>query len=152
MVKKISIALFVLALLITGLFSLKKLNYYEKSMMVFSFKSSGFPAEFRGGRLGPEGGRHLRLNRGFSENDTLSNRKIEEGFVARGNNPSEQGFRGPHQEGRERHGEGKLFNLNNVIFYLAVFAFFTAITIYIEKGCRLAYSKISKEAQSPDRY
>jgi hypothetical protein len=151
MVKKISVALLVSAILITGFFSFKKLNFYEKSIMVFRLKSSGFPTELRGGRDGSQSGEHLRINQRFSENDTLRSRRGEQGFVTHGNN-SQEGFRGQGQERRGSHGNGKLLNLNNVIFYLAIFAFFTAISIYAEKACRLAYRKLSKEAQSPDRY
>jgi hypothetical protein len=50
MVKKISIILFVLAILVTGYLSFKKLNYWDRSVMIFKYDSSQPLNRGRGGR------------------------------------------------------------------------------------------------------
>lgn len=50
MVKRISILLLVAVVLITGYFSFRKLNYWERSVMIFKMNSSSQSFQGRGGR------------------------------------------------------------------------------------------------------
>jgi hypothetical protein len=152
MVRQISGLIIVTAIIVTGFISLGKLNYYEKSMMVFKVKSSGFPGEFGGGRRSFEGRGPMPLNRNSGETDTLRRNMGNHRFAQGGGNSPGSGFRGQGANGGRGHVEGKLFNLKNVSLYLSVFALFTVITVYFERGCRLVSKKMSREAQSPDHY
>jgi hypothetical protein len=51
MVKKTGIILFVLAILVTGYLSFKKLNYWDRSVMIFKYDSSQPFNRGRGGRV-----------------------------------------------------------------------------------------------------
>jgi len=53
------------------------------------------------------------------------------------NIPSDAGFRTRDGRGRGEFRGGKNINLKNVLWYLAVFASFTVVAIYIDKGLRL---------------
>jgi hypothetical protein len=59
---------------------------------------------------------------------------------------SARGEFGDRRRGGERNGgrdfrRGSTVNLNLVIYYLAVFAFFTLLAVYIEKFYRLIFRK-----------
>jgi hypothetical protein len=157
MVKKISILLLVAAILITGFISLKKLNYIDRSAMVFRVESSAFPNQARGERQAT-GDRPAR--QGFEE------RGVRPGFEGRGRNFSERGsvrrdslrsdrqipdrfgndsisrIRGSFDGGFRREDDGnergsrsgKSINLSNVLYFLSVFAAFTVIAIYVDKA------------------
>jgi hypothetical protein len=123
MVKKISILLLVAAILITGFISLKKLNYIDRSAMVFRVESSAFPNQARGERQ-TTGDRPVR--QGFEERD------VRPGFEGRGRNFS--GFR-RRDDGNETGSRGgKSISLMNVMYFLSVFAAFTVIAIYVDKA------------------
>jgi hypothetical protein len=165
MVKKISILIIVAAVLVTGFISLKKLNYWERTVLIFKFKSSGQSFEGRGGRgLGgfesregferrPGAGegtfRRDRMNipdsmrvriegRGERFEGRMRNRPERPGSATRDTIFSGRGsFNGRVRDmdgpgGRDFRGRNSI-NLNNVIYFLAVFAFFTVIAIYLEK-------------------
>jgi hypothetical protein len=165
MVKKISILVIVAAVLITGFISLKRLNYWEKTVFIFKLNSSGQSFEGRGGR-GPGGFdsregferrpgqgegtfRRERMNipdsirvrtedGGARFEGRLRNRPGRQGVATRDTTYSGRGsFNGRMRDmdgpgGRDFRGRNSI-NLNNVIYFLAVFAFFTVITIYLEK-------------------
>lgn len=50
MLKKISVVIIVAAILVAGYVSLKKLNYWEKSVLIFKLNAPGQTFEGRGGR------------------------------------------------------------------------------------------------------
>jgi hypothetical protein len=157
MVKKISILLFTAVILITGFISLKKLNYIERSVMIFKIDSSAFPDgargdrravgtrlerqgfEDRGGRPPFEGRGRNFSERGSAKRDsTMSGRQIPERFendsISKIRGTVDGGFR-RHEEGNERGGRGgKSISLINVLYFLSVFAAFTVIAVYVDKA------------------
>jgi len=183
MVKKIFIILFVLAILVTGYLSFKKLNYWDRSVMIFKYDSSqpfnrgrggrGFGEferregatrpEFREGIQRPEGisipdsmrqrmgGRGQRnINRTRPENDSLnvtrSDRNPE--FSERGGFPG--GTRGQDRNGGRDSRRGSTVNLNMVLYYMGVFALFTLLTVYFEKGYRLVFKQKKLTQENSD--
>jgi hypothetical protein len=157
MVKKISILLISVVILITGFISLKKLNYIDRSIMVFKIDSSTFPAEARGERQ--EGGaRPVRQGfegrsgrpafegkgRNFPERGSVKRDSMTSGrpIPGRFENDSISIIRGAvdggfrrHEEGNDRGGRGgKSISLINVLYFLSVFAAFTVIAIYVDKA------------------
>jgi hypothetical protein len=184
MVKKISILLLVALVLITGYISFRKLNYWNRSVMIFkmnsteqSFQGSGRRGfgEFEGRESGagrpvfregmqrpegrnmpdslrrrPEGRGQRNFNRMRGGPDSLNSSRImrDSTFSARGE------FAGrirdlDRNEGRDFR-RGKAVNLNLVIYYLAVFALFTLIMVYLEKGYRLIFRKKNKIQEKSD--
>jgi hypothetical protein len=184
MVKKISILLLVAVVLTTGYISFRKLNYWDRSVMIFKFNSSeqslrgrggrgfgefegresgGRRPEFREGMQRPEGrnipdslrrgsvGRGQRnFNRIRSGTDSLAaGRQVRDAtFSARGDF-GERVRGGDINQGRDFR-RGKAVNLNLVIYYLAVFALFTLIMVYLEKGYRLIFKKKNKIQENSD--
>lgn len=184
MVKKISIIILVALVLITGYLSLRKLNYWNRSVMVFKINSSEQSFQGRGGRgFGEFEGRETGVGRPeFREGmqrpgrmnmpDSLRRRSDGRGqrnfnrmrsgpdslatgrplrdttFSARGDF-GERMRGGVPNRGRDFR-QGKAVNLNLVIYYLAVFALFTLIMIYLEKGYRLVFKKGNKFQENSD--
>jgi hypothetical protein len=184
MVKKISILILVAVVLATGYLSLRKLNYWNRSVMVFKINSSEQSFQGRGGRgFGEFEGRETGAGRPeFREGmqrpgrmnmpDSLRRRSDGRGqrnfnrmrsgadslatgrpardttFLARGD------FGGRMREGDINRGrdfrQSKAVNLNLVIYYLAVFALFTLIMVYLEKGYRLIFKKKTKLQENSD--
>lgn len=136
MVKKICIIIFSIAVMITGAFAFHKLNYWEKSVSIFNNKTFERHSENRG--RGSDRGRADFERRGSRED----------------RNTGEYGARREHGhngEGRDRSGYGRgesqrgnKVRLRNVLWFLAVFASFTAGTIYVDK----AHIKILKSKSS----
>jgi hypothetical protein len=164
MVKKISIVVFVITVLAAGYFSLKKLNYLERSAAIFKFDSSSQSFEGRGGRgrdmypgsrerLPQEGrisipdslrGRRNLRSPGGSGADSFRPQNSDFTRMRRdtiNNAGNDFGGRNRRPEGFGGHGDrrGKTINLNMVAYYLGVFALFTLIVVYIEKGYRLIF-------------
>jgi hypothetical protein len=184
MVKRISIILLVSAILITGYISFRKLNYWERSVMIFKYDFSaqsfggrggrgfrefeGFPGENRRPELregterpGVTGipdslrrridGRGQRnFNRIRPGSDSLSVSRIgrDQGFTGRGNIAGN--FRGRDGNTGRDFRRGKAVNLNMVIYYLGVFALFTVIMVYIEKGYNLLIKKKKLSQEESD--
>jgi hypothetical protein len=184
MVKRISILLLVALVLITGYISFRKLNYWDRSVMIFKMDSSqqsfqgrggrgsgefegrepgGRRPEFREGMQRPEGrnipdslrrrsdGRGQRnFNRMRSGTDSLAtgSQLRDTTFSARGD-IGERMRGGDINRGRDFR-RGKAVNLNLVIYYLAVFALFTLIMVYLEKGYRLIFKKKNKFQENSD--
>jgi hypothetical protein len=180
MVRKIIIALFVLVVLVTGYLSFKKLNYWDRSVMIFKDGSSQQFNRGRGGRgfgefEGREGTPRPEFREGMqrpgdinmpdSIRQSMSGRgqrnfnRLRPGsdslnIARRERNPevSERGgFTGASGGGNRNGGRdfrrGNTVNLNMVLYYLAVFALFTLIMVYAEKGYRMIIKqkKLTKE-------
>ena len=131
MVKIISILLLVAAILITGFISMKKLNYIDRSAMVFRVESSAFPNQARGER-------QITADRRVRRDNLTSGRQIpgrfENDSISRIRGSFDGGFR-RHDDGNERGIRGgKSINLNNVLYFLSVFVAFTVIAIYVDKA------------------
>lgn len=181
MIKKISIVLLVSAILVAGYFSLRKLNYWDRTVMIFKYDSSvqSFEGRGRRGFEGREGGIRLpelreglqrpagrdipdslrgrfegrgqrNFNRMRTGPDSLISSRMgrDTTFSARG----DFGGRIRGQDGNEGRDfrRGKTINLNLVIYYLAVFALFTLIMVYLEKAYRMIFRKKSKLQENSD--
>ena len=128
------------AILITGVIAFSKLSYWERSVRIFNL-SSDIPFERRIER-GPESGRR------YSEGDRFNRQERPgEGSVRPGMSELPDSIRARFEvrEGRSGHGmsnnEGrgrgefpgsKKINLRNVKWFLAVFASFTVVVIYVD--------------------
>lgn len=175
MVKRISIILVVIVVLITGYISLRKLNYWERSVMILKVNSSQQSFQGRGGRgfgdfeereggaRRPEFREGMQRPEGRNIPDTLSRRsdgrgqrnfnrmRIGTDSLATGRQVRDTTFSARGEFGERMRGgdinrgrdfrRGKAVNLNLVIYYLAVFALFTLIMVYLEKGYRLIFKK-----------
>lgn len=174
MVNKIFIMLFVLAILVTGYLSFKKLNYWNRSVMIFKYDSSqqfnrgrggrGFGEfegregatrpEFREGmqrpeginipdslrqRIGGRGQRNINRTRPVSDTLNITGGVRNPEFSERGGFPG--GIKGQERNGGRDFRRGSTVNLNMVLYYLGVFALFTVIIVYIEKGYRLIFKQ-----------
>jgi hypothetical protein len=174
MVKKIGIIVFVIAVVAVGYISLKKLNYLERSFAIFKLDSSSQVFEGRGGRgFGEQnGGGHAGMRSGLREGGERSGRinvpdsvrrnfqnydqrnigreanRRDTVFIGRG---EFNGRPGGH-EGFEGRGDrrGSTINLKMVGYYLAVFALFTLIVVYIEKGYRLIFKSKTLTQENSD--
>ncbi len=143
MIKKICITLFVLVILVTGYISFGKLNYWERSVMIFKYDSSQQFNRGRGGRgFGDFEGRGDReFSRARPGNDTsrVTREGRERSFSERGELPG--GLRGIDRRNGGDFRRGRAVNLNMVTSYLGVFALFTLIMVYLEKGYRLIFKQ-----------
>jgi hypothetical protein len=173
MVKKILVLIFVAAILITGYISLRKLNYWERSVAIFKLDSPPQGFEARGGRgFGEEeGGRTSGTRPGFRDGGRPDRMNIPDSVRKRFQQNGQRNFgresnrrdtvfmgrgdfngrmRGP--EGFEGRGDrrGGTINLTRVIYYLSVFALFAVIVVYIEKGYRLIFRKKNRFVENED--
>jgi hypothetical protein len=167
MVKKISYLLIAVAIVVAGYIAFNKLDYWERSVRIFSLNSSDQSFQGKTGRghnefdnrRDREGGDRFEKSEGFREGfekhemDELPDSIIagfgaEEGFEQPEMNEhrdSERMKRGSFEAGageRNRHGgdgfpEVKKINLSNTVWFLAVFALFTVISIYFDKAINL---------------
>ena len=184
MVKKISILILVAVVLTTGYLSFRKLNYWDRSVMIFNPNSTDLRFEGRMGRGqgGFEGRGEIRGREGFSRPEGSGEgferpqrREIPDSMRARfeagrggrgtrdgnipdslrrqfsqndrnlnGRFPAEGAFRNGEGHGRGEYPGGKKIRLTNVMWFLAVFAAFTVVAIYIDK----AYCLIRKRRQA----
>jgi hypothetical protein len=159
MVKKISYLIFAAAILTTGYFAFNRLHYWERSTGIFSFKSSDQPFH---GRMGGDqdqfnaGKNHQRMRElnipdsphqqsRLTEDELIEKNSLESGAVLkhqtglehRNKLESGNGFE-TGAERMNRHGGNDFpgdtkINLRNSIWFLAVFASFAILTIYIDK-------------------
>jgi len=174
MVKKIGVLVFVIAVIAAGYISLKKLNYLERSAAIFKLDSSSQAFEGRGGRgFGEQnGGRPAGMRPGFREGGERSGRmNVPDSIRRRFQNYDQRNagreftrrdtvFMGRGEfngrpgglEGFERRGDrrGNTINLKMVGYYLAVFALFTLIVVYIEKGYRLIFKSKTMTQENSD--
>ena len=133
MVKNISFLIISVAILITGIVGFNKLNYGDRSVLIFSF-SSDSPMEGR--TAGNHGGFEGRGESGGRDRfERPGRRELSDSLRARFETAqSEGGMRNGEGRGRGGFTGGKKINLRNVLWFLAVFASFTVLVIYIDKG------------------
>jgi hypothetical protein len=160
MVRKISFLILSVAILVTGVVAFSKLGYWERSVRIFSFSSNAPFNERMGGGPGARGeigerGRSDRRERPGGGFDRRETRELPDSLRQqfRQRNGERMG-RGTF-EGRMRNGEGrgrgefqggKKINILSVKWFLAVFASFTVIVIYIDKAfCLIRMRKVRKE-------
>jgi hypothetical protein len=151
MVRKISFLILSVAILVSGVIAAGKLGYWDRSVRIFSLSSS---TPFEGGK----GGRQLERGEFGDRGNFDRQRTAGEGPDRRETHelpdsirqkfqPPDRGrfeagsFNGGTRnggggEGGEFHG-GKKLSLINVLWFLAVFASFTVIAIYADKGLGL---------------
>jgi hypothetical protein len=140
MIRKISYARFALGLVAIGYVGLKKLNYWERSIWIFRTGETAMAFE-RGGRGGRSGGGGFERGMPGENRDAgRSGREIRpgarpggEGRIEHGNNQA-RNLRSYEGRGRDVFPGGEKIRLRTVGWYLAVFAAFTAITIYADKA------------------
>jgi hypothetical protein len=165
MTKKISFIILSVAIVVTGYFAFRNLNYWERSVRIFKMNSDqpfgrgreGF--EGRGGfdRQRVEGQRFdrnamrqipdsLRKRLSEAERERLAMREgtipdsIRQRFKAGDRRHGDRmSFEGGRGRGGDRSGGGEFRNgrnisLGTVGWFLAVFAAFTVITIYLDKA------------------
>lgn len=151
MVKKISYIVISVAILVTGYFAFSKLNYWERSVRIFKINNSDPSFE---GRMGRGPGRFERpVMRELSdrirarfesggERPMMRNRNIPDSLRQQfrrtdGEQIERRSFEGGIGRGDGRgRGEfpgGKRISLRNVVWFLAVFAAFAVISIYLDK-------------------
>jgi hypothetical protein len=156
MARKISMVILSLFILITGITGFVKLGYWNRSAGIFGYNQSGSFAG-RGGRGGEfrEGsGRRMDFHNGEGRvrnvhgqpgvSDTLTARmefRNRENYLRRDtvsqhaaggfSRSMPNGFGGRH--GREGFRGGEKVNLSSVSWFLAVFALFAVITIYLDQ-------------------
>jgi hypothetical protein len=144
MVKKISFLILSVAILVIGIIAFSKLSYWDRSVRIFSF-SSAAPFEGRMGR-GPGGGEFEGRERsGGREGRPIPEMRernipdsLRQQFGTRdgermGRGPFEGGIRNGESRGRGEFPGSKKINLRNVVWFLAVFASFTVVAIYLDK-------------------
>jgi hypothetical protein len=139
MIKRVSIIILVSVILITGYISMRKLNFWERSVAVFKMNSSGQLFGHRGGsspgefRDGPGTGRRPEFPDGRQRPDRMNiPDSLRTGNEGRGQR-FERIRNGNGYRGREGRG-GSPVSLTNVLYFLAVFAFFTTLVIYLDKA------------------
>ena len=156
MVKKISFLILSVAILVIGVIAFSKLGYWDRSVRIFKY-SSNAPSEGRMGR-GPEGRegfarpemrdlpdsirarfetREGRPGQGIRDRnipDSLRQQFGPRNGERTGRGPTEGGMRNGEGQGRGEFPGGKKMNIRNVKWFLAVFAAFTVIVIYIDKA------------------
>ena len=176
MTKKISFIILSVAIVVTGYFAFRNLNYWQRSVRIFKMNSDqpfgrsreGF--ERRGGfdRLSNEGERFDRnatrempdsLRKRFGEAERVRP-AIQEGtvpdsirqrFKSGERRPGDRmSFEGGRGRGGDRRGgngfrDGRNINLGTVGWFLAVFAAFTVITIYLDKAYYLVRKRKQKQ-------
>ena len=159
MIKKISLKIVALIIVISGIVAFNQLHYWERSVRIFSSNSEqsfgretdrrrggSERSEFRG-RTNESGDRFERPDfrnlpdsireRMISEGefpllpDSLNRRRSHEDRPDRSSFGGENNFRDRRHGGSRR---GQSINLGNVGLFLAVFALFTLITIYSDRA------------------
>lgn len=148
MARKISFIILSVAILIIGVIAFSKLSYWDRSIRIFNF-SSNVTFEGRMDR-GPESGRPYgeegRLNRQVRPGEGSARPEmrilpdsIRARFEVREGRP-EHGTSNNGDRARIEFPGSKKINLRNVKWFLALFASFTVVVIYVDK----LYSLIQK--------
>jgi hypothetical protein len=148
MVKKISFLILSVAILVFGIIAFSKLSYWDRSVRIFNY-SSNTPFEGRMGR--DRGGREFegRERPGVREGFVRPEMRelpdsIRARFETREGRPG-QGMRNGEGRGRGEFHGGKKINIRNVKWFLAVFASFTVIVIYIDRAICLIRKRKGKQ-------
>lgn len=177
MVKKISFSILALAILAAGIYAFTRTNYWERSIRIFSYdRNAAFNGREGRGQGEPEGrrmpGERREFNRpDFSQfpdsvrarfdpgrgrsgpdsgniPDSLRQLQADRNRQESGRPPFEGGFRDGGGRGRGEFPGGSDINLRNVKWFLAVFAMFTVMAIYLDKAISLIRRK-NKTAAGP---
>jgi len=177
MVRKISFSILALAILVAGIFAFTRTNYWERSIRIFSYDPkaafngreghrqggmegmrmpgesrdfnrpdfSQIPdsirARFETGRVRPQYGRG-------NIPDSLRRQSVDRNRMEGGSPPFEGGFRDGNGRGRGEFPGRNSINFRNVQWFLAVFAMFTVIAIYLDKAICLFRRKSKNTAGS----
>ena len=167
MVKKISFLILSVFILVVGVIAFNKLSYWDRSVRIFKY-SSDTPMEGRRGR-------GMEAREGFARpemrelpdsiRERFENREGRSGQGQRERNIPDSlrqqfrprngerlergsldgGIRNGDGRGRGEFPGGKKINIRNVKWFLAVFASFTVIAIYIDKAvCLIRKRKIKQ--------
>jgi hypothetical protein len=162
MIRKISLTILTVAILVTGVIAFRNLNYWQRSVMIFKLNSDqpftrdmgrgrgGFGEGERPVRPDGTGESHTRAERpdltdsvnirsGVERNIRMLPDSLRQSNRTEGFRREEGSFRGNNNHDRRDgnfHG-GRQINLGTVGWFLAVYALFTLITIGIEKILQL---------------
>ncbi|HOW09560.1 MAG TPA: hypothetical protein PLX08_07140 [Bacteroidales bacterium] len=179
MVKKISFSILALAILATGIYAFARTNYWERSVRIFSYDPEAglnaregharggiegrrIPGERSGSgrpdfsqlpdsvRARVEAARELPESGRVNFRDSLRRQSLGRTRIEGGRPPLEGGFRDGSGRGRGEFPAGKSINLRNVKWFLAVFAMFTVIAIYLDKAICLIRRK-NKNSDCPGK-
>lgn len=177
MVKKISFSILALAILAAGIYAFSRTNYWERSIRIFSYDSEAvFNGRDGRGQRGFEGRRMQGERRDFDRPDfsqlpdsvrakfeagggrpesgrgnipdSLRRQSVDRNRLEGVRPPFEGGFRDGGGRGRGEFPGGKSINFRNVQWFLAVFAMFTVIAIYLDKAICLIRRR-NKTAAGP---
>jgi hypothetical protein len=167
MIRKISLTVLSVAILVTGFIAFRNLNYWERSGMIFKLNSNqpftremgrgGFGERERSLRPDGSGDSFKRPERPdlpdsvVERYDAERNSRMRPDSIRHSNMTDdfrgERGsFRGNNNHNRREgnfHGRRQI-NLGTVGWFLAVFALFTLITIVVEKALQLIRFKKPK--------
>ena len=156
MAKQISFLILSVAILITGIIAFSKLSYYDRSTRILKYNSSTiFEGRMGRGPYGREG--HYRnevrdlSDRKRADFETTESRRgpgirgsnipdsLRQQFRTRdgermGRGSFEGGIRREEGRGRGEFTTGGKISIRNVKWFLAVFAAFTVIAIYLDKA------------------
>jgi|WetSurSiteA1Bulk_404760.scaffolds.fasta_scaffold74137_1 hypothetical protein len=168
MVRKISFLILSVALLVLGALAFNKLGYWDRSVRIFRFNSdasyTGKKAIGQGARREFAGSRthdlpdNLRRRFGAGEISPVSekwNKDVPDstrktiGQGIREQSETRHFEAGIRNEADHRGGElngTKKINLRNVLRFLSVFAFFTILALYLDKGATLIRKRNAKKA------
>jgi hypothetical protein len=163
MIRNISFLVLSIAIVVAGYIGVSKLQYLERSVRIFNVRSTVRHFDSRMGR-GLEGlNRHGRIEIPYGAGSEFEDNRIQPGLSERNRPDSlqhrfrrsesdrvEVALTGRRFDNGDRHGRdgfrnGKKINLGNVIWFLAVFASFTVIAIYLEKIICLIRISIRKQ-------
>jgi hypothetical protein len=151
MIRRISFLILSVAILVNGVIAFNKLNFWKKSVEIFSFDSNAvFGArmgnsseEGKGvgdrGKLNIQDGsvRQGRGKRNKNVADSLKKQLEPNESGKTDNQLFKVGVREREGRGRSEFTEGKKINLRIVLWFFAVFASFTVLVIYIDNGISL---------------
>lgn len=168
MAKRIGFLIISAAIIVIGIIAFNRLHYWERSVQIFAMNNGqafgrgfdwhrgDFNNSDRRGRFEAFGDRLERQNfrnlpdstrqRINAEREvSISSDSLREGRLR--TFPSErEDFRNHSFDRGRRHGRGNFhrgnqIQLTNVTWFLAVFALFTAVTIYLDKGRKFIRTK-----------
>ena len=147
MVKKISFLILSVAILVIGIIAFSKISYWDRSVRIFNY-SSNTPFEGRMGR-GQEGREGFARPEMRELPDSIHFRPRDGERMERGSLGG--GIRNGEGRGIGEFQGGKKVNIRNVKWFLAVFAAFTVIVIYIDKAFCLIRRRKGKQIRKPGR-
>lgn len=159
MIRRVIYVLLAITVIAAGYTGFGKLDYWQRSMRVFSYGNDPFARGGERNHTGFEGRRGIPVNirngnvqrlqpDGFQKYDSIgvngSFQMSGRGFVpvdSTRRNDFQRSQRGEYSRGFHN---GKKINLMNVWWYMSVFALFTVLTIYLDKIVRYFLAKSKK--------